>query len=481
MNILNNELSQKAAELKTQRRERQEKMVDITLKAILAAVTSKEADIMAVMTAGKGQSHHALREIVEREITRAAKGRLWCREYDEKSKSNQQVLAYTGSHWQRIEPQQWMDFVRDCAEQCGLPESLLMNQSFMKPLFEGMAFNLAQFRRQEIPADEVWVNLRNGTLVVKADGSVTLREHRMADLFTNTLNYVYDPQAECPLWTNFLNRVLPEPESQTVLAEFIGYCLMSDHRFERMLWLLGPGQNGKSVTLETIEGLLGSANVSYLSLSDLTNDEVKRAGIEGKMLNISHESGKDVNPNVLKLLTSGERVLVKQLYHDPRETRNYGQFICAFNQLPRAELTFGFFRRLLILPFSVTIPQEEVDRQLAQKLYAELSGILNWVLKTLPPLMTNGEFTASKECEKALEQYKLQSDNVRLFVNEMCDPCEYSTEGSEIFMAYRSFCLDSSLKPLGKNRFYERFEALVGSPEMYGNLKRFKVKVNAES
>ena len=78
---------------------------------------------------------------------------------------------------------------------------------------------------------------------------------------------------------------------------------------------------------KVIEALLGSVNVSFLSLSDLTNDDVKRAGIKGKMLNISHESGKDVNANVLKQLTSGERVLIKHLNVDPRETAGYGKFI----------------------------------------------------------------------------------------------------------------------------------------------------------
>lgn len=214
-----------------------------------------------------------------------------------------------------------------------------------------------------------------------------------------------------------------------------------------------------------------------LSLSDLTNDEVKRAGIEHKMLNISHESGKDVNPNVLKQLTSGERVLIKHLYVDPRETNDYGKFVAAFNALPRAEVTFGYFRRLIILPYLVTIPQEEIDRQLTAKLRQELPGILNWVLESLPRLMSCGEFTVSENCEKALDQYRLQSDNVRLFLSEMCEPSEYTTCATDLFDAYHNYCVGSSLNALGRNRFYERLEKLVGTPEMYGNLKRFKIKL----
>lgn len=473
---LEQELTRKVSELVMQLEERKETLVEITLQAIAKDVSSKEADILRAMS-DKGAKQQAVRETVISETVRVADGQLWCPAYVEKFGSEQRVKVFTGSHWQDIDPQQWKDFVSECAEHCGVPVSLCMNHTFMNQLTEGMAYNLAKSRKQRIPHDEEWLNLSNGTLVVKTDGTIELRSHRKEDLFTYALDYPYDPQALCPLWHKFLDRVLPEPESQQVLREYIGYCLMKGHQMEKMLLLYGDGLNGKSVTLEIIESLLGSMNVSYLSLSDLTNDDVKRAGIEGKKLNISHESGKDVNPNVLKQLTSGERVLIKHLYVDPRETNDYGKFIAAFNQLPKAENTFGFFRRLIILPYEVTIPKEEIDRQLPQKLKAEICGVLNWVLEALPGLMSRHEFTVSQKCEMALDRYRLQSDSVRLFVNEQCEPSDFTTKGSELSNAYRNFCLASGLKPLGKQRFYERLETLGCQREMSGKVPYFKLRI----
>ena len=474
------ELAQKAGELASQHYVREEQMVALTLGRIVEKVESHKADILKLMADSKGQCHSAVREVVVREVKQAADGLLWCPEYVEKLKSDQQVHVFTGSHWQMVESQQWKDFVGRCAAKCEVPESLCMNQEFMKRLYEGVAFNLAEYRRQTVPHGEVWLNMRNGKLVIKRDGSVTLHEHRKEDLFRYTLDYSYDPQAECPLWQHFLDRVLPLPDEQLLLAEFSGYTLMPGHELEKMLLLYGEGLNGKSVTLEVIEALLGSVNVSYLSLSDLTNDDVKRAGIEYKMLNISHESGKDVNPNVLKQLTSGERVLIKNLYRDPRETNAYGKLIAAFNILPRAENSFGFFRRLLILPYQVTIPKEEIDCQLAVKLKDELPGILNWVLKALPQLMMQGEFSTSESSDRALEQYRLQSDNVRLFLNEACEASEFTTQASELYTAYRNYCFNSSLKPIGKNRFFARLESLGHEPVMYANVKYYKLKVSEQ-
>ena len=477
-NIIDNgsfeqELENQVGNLISQRESREERIVDITLDGIVNDVVSKEQEISGILMGSQKSEHNKLQQIVVDEIIRSAHNRLWCREYVEKLKCDQQVMVYVQTRWENVDAQQWKDFVKRCAEKCGIPDHLLKNPAFMKKLFESAAFNFAEYRKRHIPKNEVWINLQNGTLVISDDGNVVLRSHRMEDLFTYTIGYGYDAEAECEEWHRFLDRVLPDKSAQQLLAEFIGYCLMPDHRMEKMLILYGDGQNGKSVTLEIIESILGSQNVSYLGLSDLTNDEVKRAGIEAKMLNISHESGKDVNPNILKQITSGERVTIKRLYRDPYETSDYGKLIAAFNQLPRAENVMGFFRRLIILPYKVTIQKNEIDRQLTQKLRKELAGILNWVLGFLPGFMKSSDFVYCENCEKALEEYKLQSDNVRLFVQMHCEESLYSQSGDNIFKSYKSFCYESGLKALGKNNFYSRLESLKVRSEEINKVKYF--------
>ena len=121
-----------------------------------------------------------------------------------------------------------------------------------------------------------------------------------------------------------------------------------------------------------------------------------------------------------------------------------------------------------------------IDRQLAAKLKGELPGILNWVLQALPGLMTRCEFSPCESSDKALEQYRLQSDNVRLFLNEACEASEYSTQASELYNAYRNYCFNSTLKPIGKNKFIARLEALGNVPVMYANVKYFKLRVTEQ-
>ncbi len=475
---LEQELVSKTGELESQRKARETQMTDITLARIAEQVVSQKAAILTMMAKSKNLQA-GLCEIAVREIMRAADGLLWCPNYTAKAGSDQRVMAFTGSHWEPVEAQQWKDFVKKCAWRIGVQNSQLMNPSFMNVLYETTAFNVAQYRTQQVPEDEVWLNLRNGTLVLKKDGIASLHDHSKEDVFTYTIPYDFDAQATCPLWLSFLERVLPEEKSRMVLGEFLGYTLMTSHRHEKMLWFYGQGQNGKSVTLEIIEALLGSDNYSTLNLSDLSNDDVKRAGFEGKLMNISSENGKDVNPSILKQLCSGERVLIKHLYSDPRETKNYGKLLASFNTLPLAENTVGYMRRLIIMPYNVTITKEELDKHLVEKLKCELSGILNWVLEGALRLMKNDCFTESPTCEEALQRYRLNSDSVCLFLSEMCEKSEILMKGNQIYTEYKSFCLESSLKAYGKQNFFTRLEALGYERHIQGKLPHFFIKVSS--
>lgn len=475
---LQSEMAAKAAELEQQRMERKESLVDITLEAIVDRVESQQKRIADLtVEAGKPLSPLTLRQITEVEIIRAADGQLWCAHYSERAKSDQQMNVFLGSHWVVVDSQQWMDFVDKCGERCGLSDALLMDQSFMNKLYEGVAFNLKKHRRHSQPYDEVWLNMQNGTLVVRKDGSVELRNHAREDLFFYRLDYSYDENAECPKWLRFLDRVLPEEQAQKLLGEYLGYCLMRDHRYEKLLWLFGSGQNGKSTALTVIERLFGKQNVSYLSLENLTDDEKKRGMFEHKLLNISSETGRNVNASVMKQIASGEPLTVEMKYQNPRQITDYGKVITATNQMPRAENTFAFYRRFIILPFEQTISEAEKDVHLSEKLLTELPGILNWVIRALIGLMKNQAFTICESSERALDEYKLESDNVILFVKEMLEPSSISVKGTDIFNAYQRFCKDSSLNPLGKGLFYKRLNELTHTRTDHGNVPYFKLKV----
>lgn len=474
---LQSEMVAKAAELESQRKMHESQMVTLTLERILGGIASQEKVILPMITASKGKCQKEVMQMVVKEVQRSSDDSLWCSDFSLRPGADQQVYCYTGNYWKLVEPAQWKDFVARCAKSCGLPENMLMDTSFMKKMFESMAYNVFKYREQVFRGNEVWLNLPNCTLELKADGSVTDREHRKDDLFYYCLPYPYEPKADCPLWHHFLDHVLPDQKAQQVLAEFIGYSLMQHHQFEKMLWLVGPGQNGKSTVLDVLESLFGSENVSNLSLDQLTNDQIMRSAFEHKLLNISSETGDKINASVMKRICSGEAVTVEQKYVNPHETRSYGKVIMATNELPKPENTSAFFRRIIMLSFEVTITDDEKDVHLADKLKTELPGILNWVLESLPPLMERNEFTTSESSERIKKEYELESDNVKLFLYEMLEPSATSTHGQDLFDAYLGYCKNSNLYPTGRTKFYKRLDSLTHAAEKKQNVTYFKLKL----
>jgi len=473
---LEQELAAKAHESASQHDIRERQLVDLTLRHIVDGVDSKETDILNAMS-GKGASKHAVINIIEKEVERSSDGLIWCSNYSARSKGDQKLHIFTGCHWETIAPQQWKDFIGQCAEKCGLPESLRMDYSFMNRLFEGVAFNVSKYRMNQVPDDVVLLNLPNGTLCIKADGSVSIREHDKNDLFFYCLRYNYDPMATCEQWQKFLDRVLPDANDQQMLKEYICYVLMHSHKFEKMLWLYGSGQNGKSVTLGIIEELLGKENVSNLSLVELTTDQKTRAGIEHKLLNISYETGRFIDPNVMKQIISGEPVLIENKYENARQITDYGKLIISTNRLPKSENTAAFFRRIIILPFTAVISDEEKDVHLIDKLKTELPGIMNWALSAFPGLMERQAFTTSESSEQAMAEYKLESDNVHLFLSEMLEPSEKLTSGQILFEAYQSYCKSANLQPLGRTHFFRRLEQLTQPRINQKKVAYFKLKL----
>lgn len=422
--------------------------------------------------------------IIAQEIIEKSEGRLVCPSFSFSSHVTQSLLVYNGTHWSKVNGQRYIDFCILCAEHCGVDKTLRESANVMKRLCEKIAFNLSREMMVCHPDGQVWINVENGTLVIDDKGECVLRDHNRDDNFFYVLPYCYDPSAKCERWQQFLDQMLPERESQKILAEFLAYCLTKGIKAEKMLVLCGNGSNGKSVILDVVEALMGHENVSYLPLSALTEDDKKRVQMNHKLVNISHESAREIEPSVLKRIVSGEPVDGYVNYEGPVTLTDYGKLITSFNELPTAENTHGFFRRFILLMMKVTVSEKERNVNLAKELIAtELPGILNWVLEGMKRFLKNYEFTDSPACNEAIQQYRLQSDNVAMFFSECCELTDgsYTQKGKDVYDAYRKYCQEEGLRALGSNRFYARFERFDPNARFAHQTRMFAVKYKARS
>jgi len=298
------------------------------------------------------------------------------------------------------------------------------------------------------------------------------------------LNYDYNSNADCPLWKKFLGEVLPKPGLIAILQEYLGLLFVdrAKLKLEDMLVLFGSGSNGKSVVYETISGILGEKNVSFYPMEDLTRGATKAynlAAIDGKILNYCAElDPKDFSGNTMKNLISGEAIPAREIYKKPVLLKSIPLFICNANELPETtDKSYGFFRRLLIIPFDVTIKVADQDKELSVKLKAEYAGILNWILRGRERILQqNCKFTDVNAIHKVKESYRRVQDSVygfikanRLEVSEQAGTMPYQIGSNKMYAQYVEYCTEAGKKPYGKFKLlelvghegYQRFRSSV--------------------
>jgi putative DNA primase/helicase len=316
--------------------------------------------------------------------------------------------------------------------------------------------------------NKVLINLQNGTFEISPQGTV-LRPFDRADFLTYQLPFKYNPEAKAPLFEAYLNKVLPDPERQRVLAEYLGFVFIKHGsnalKEEKALILYGTGANGKSVFFEIVTAMFGRQNVSNYSLQSLTEEKgFYRAKISKMLLNYASEINGKLETSLFKAMVSGEPVEACLKYGQPFTMENYAKFIFNCNELPKdVEHTNAYFRRFLIIPFDVTIPPQEQDKNLHTKIIEnELSGVFNWVLEGLNRLLKQKRFSDCEAAINAIEQYKTESNSVQMFLNEneyKCSPTRFNLI-KELYPKYRAFCIDDGMTPFKKTNFIKQLRAL---------------------
>lgn len=374
---------------------------------------------------------------------------------------NNSVYLYNGAYWSKIDEKELQSFLGEAAEKMGVYEFDARLYTFKEQLYRQF-LTAANLPKPKQGKEVVLINLLNGTFEISPSKQI-LREHRQEDFLTYQLPFTYDPTANALMFEAYLQQVQPDLSRQHILAEFLGYLFIrpSTLKLEKALLLYGTGANGKSVFFEIVFALLGAKNVSNYSLQSLTNENgYYRAKLDNKLLNYASELNGKLEASTFKQIVSGEPVEARLPYGNPFLMEDYAKLIFNCNELPKdVEQTHAFFRRFLIVPFEVTIPEAEQDRELSKKIIEqELSGIFNWVLQGLNRLLRQKKFTYSEAVEKQLHQYQKESDNVLMFLEEEQYQVgiDYCKPVKDFYQEYRAYCSEGGYRSCNNRNFKSR-------------------------
>lgn len=473
--LLQEELSRAADELEARQLALLKDGIHIVTDEILQCIEPINLDDMP-----RNIRDNDLIDLLAKDIAKSCKGRMMVPHLSLALDKTSPVWVWNGMCWDEIsDPQIFYDFVGNACRKMGISEEIADRPTFAKGLYKTIEKKISRYPRKRDTEERVLVPLLNGVLEIDRTGQRTIRAHRRDDYFRYVLPYKYDEQARCPHFQQFLCDVLPDERVHLPVLEYMAYPLVSWLHIEKLMAFLGSGANGKSVLISVIEGIYGKRNLSHENMHDLTYDEVHRANIEDKPLNVCTENEGRIKASVLRTMVSGEPITVKKLYSQPYETDRYAKLLFSFNEMPRVKSIEANMRRWMLVKFERHFSEDEADTQLSKTLAGELSGILNLLLSVLPGLMERKKFSKSDAIDRAVMEMEFDNDPVLQFLTLRCAAKpEYQTKASELFKAFGDYCLQCNIDSELRNQgFYKRLEALGHKPFMENNQKMFHIRV----
>jgi putative DNA primase/helicase len=298
------------------------------------------------------------------------------------------------------------------------------------------------------------LNLANGTIDLRTG---RLRPHQREDLLTKLAPVAYDPAATCPLWEGCLktwmggNRDLVD-----YLRRTIGYALSADVSEQVLFFLYGTGCNGKSTFLNTIREVLGDyacQAVSELLLAKNTEAHpTERADLFGRrfVTTIEADEGKRMAEALMKQLTGGDPLKARKMRQNFFEMTPTWKIFLAANHQPVIRGTdFAVWRRIRLIPFTVTINDAAKDKHLDEKLRGEQAGILNWAVRGCLEWQHHG-LADPEEVRQATEAYQREQDSLANFIADCCVVAEFAKIKSSLLLkAYQEWSGDKNITPPG--------------------------------
>ena len=285
------------------------------------------------------------------------------------------------------------------------------------------------------------LNVLNGTIDLHTG---KLRPHRREDLITKLAPVEFDGTAQCPMFMSFLDKITAgDEELQKFLQRAIGYGLTGDTSEQVMFVAYGTGANGKSTLLNVIQDLLGDYALqtptdTFVRKRDrsATNDLARLRGSRFVVATEVNADGK-LDEVLVKQITGGDKISARFLYREFFEFQPECKIFLVTNYKPDISGSDeGIWRRIILIPFEVRIPEGERDKHLIEKLRKELPGILAWAVEGCLAWQWEG-LCPPERVRAATSRYREEMDWMSTFLRERCLLRERAiTSAADLFAAF---------------------------------------------
>lgn len=312
----------------------------------------------------------------------------------------------------------------------------------------------------EFDKEDMLLNTESGYVDLS---SGELHDHDIDKKFSHQTVAEYSDNVDAPLWEKFLNQIFNNDEELIhYVQKAIGYSFTGSVAEQCLFILNGKGRNGKSVFSNVVSDVAGNyakqMNVQTIvakkNQSGSPNSDVAR--LEGARIVTSSElnEGDRFDESLVKQLTGGDKILARFLYGAEFEYKPKFKIWMATNHLPIIRGTDdGIWRRIKIIPFNIQIPKEKVDKKLEDKLKAEYTGILNWIVQGALMWQQEGLEDPGAVAE-ITETYRAEMDPLDAFLEECCQTGpDFKVKAREMYDAYHEWAKESEEYKMSMTKF----------------------------
>ncbi len=379
-------------------------------------------------------------------------------------------FEWTGSIWKRNGTARAFHFARELARQMAESQDRKTEVTARKASFAGAVERFARADPVFAVTAETWD--RDPWLLGTPGGTVDLRTGllRLAkpeDGITKTTARTPTDTAQCPLWLKFLAEATNhDVEMVRFLQLWAGYSLTGDTREHALVFVFGPGGNGKSVAVNVQVGIMGdyatTAAMDVFIASSGDKHPTDLAMLRGARLVTASETeeGRQWAESRIKQLTGGDRITARFMRQD------FFTFLPSFklqiigNHKPGLRnVDDAARRRFNLVPFIHT--PAAPDRQLEEKLKPEWPGILRWAIDGCMAWQRDG-LVRPASIKAATEAYFADQDTFGAWLEEDCDVepgNEYkSATSADLFAAWQRYAKAAGEGAMTRKAFAERMQ-----------------------
>jgi putative DNA primase/helicase len=312
------------------------------------------------------------------------------------------------------------------------------------------------------------LNVANGTLDLR---TAELRPHSSSDLITQIADVEWDDMATCPMWEAFVSHAMgADLRLVLYLQRLMGYAVTGLTTEHILAFFYGGGRNGKSTFLQTVRAMLGEYACAaprelLFEKKNASDHPTEMARLYGRRFAVCAEIGEHtiVDEAKVKDLTGGDAISCRRMREDFWDLIPTHKLVMAGNHKPTVRGDdLGIWRRIRLVPWTVTIDEDEVDRNLPAKLLTELPGILRWCVQGCLEWQRIG-LSEPSDVIDATREYRTESDALGQFLaQQMVFEPTGRVSRQSIRQRYETWCEELGYTPLGPRKLAQRLKERGG-------------------